>query len=60
MRFFERQEQARRQTLRLLLLFGVTVIALVLAVNAALALTWRLVSPGFSGYPATSLPSTAP
>lgn len=59
MRFFERQEQARRQTLWLLL-FGVTVIALVLAVNAALALTWRLVSPGFSGYPATSLPSTAP
>ena len=52
MRFFERQEQARRQTLQLLLLFGLTVIALVLAVNAALALTWRLVSPGFSGYPA--------
>jgi Zn-dependent protease with chaperone function len=52
MRFFERQEQARRQTLQLLLLFGLTVIALVLAVNAALALTWRMVSPGFSGYPA--------
>ncbi len=51
MRFFEQQEQARSQTLRLLLLFGLTVFALVLAVNAALALTWRLVSPGFSGYP---------
>jgi heat shock protein HtpX len=35
-----------------LLLFGATTVALVLAVNAALALTWRLVSPGFSGYPA--------
>lgn len=52
MRFFERQETARTQTTRLLVLFGLTVIALVLAVNAALALTWRVVSPGFSGYPA--------
>ena len=52
MRFFEEQEKARAQTLRLLLLFGLTVIALVLAVNAALALTWRVVSPGLSGYPA--------
>lgn len=52
MRFFEHQETARAQTLRLLLLFGLTLLALVLAVNAALAMTWRLVSPGFSGYPA--------
>ena len=52
MRFFDQQEQARAQTLRLLLLFGVTVIALVLAVNAALALAWRAVTPGLSGYPA--------
>lgn len=52
MRFFERQETARAQTLRLLWLFGLTVVVLVLAVNAALAVTWRLVSPGFSGYPA--------
>ena len=52
MRFFERQETARTQTLRLLLLFGLTLIALVLAVNGALALAWRLVTPGFSGYPA--------
>ena len=51
MRFFEHQETARAQTLRLLLLFGLTLLALVLAVNAALAMTWRLVSPGFSGYP---------
>ena len=52
MRFFEHQEKARAQTLRLLLLFGLTVIALVLAVNAALALSWRVMTPGFLGYPA--------
>ena len=52
MRFFEAQEQARAQTLRLLLLFGLAVLALVLAVNAALALTWHIVSPGLRGYPA--------
>ena len=52
MRFFEQQEKARAQTLRLLLLFGLAVLAVVLAVNAALALTWRVVTPGFSGYPA--------
>lgn len=52
MLFFDRQEEAREKTLRLLLLFGLTVIALLLAVNGALALTWRIVSPGFGGYPA--------
>ena len=52
MHFFEEQEKARAQTLRLLLLFGLTVLALLLGVNAALALTWRVISPGFSGYPA--------
>ena len=52
MRFFEHQERARAETLKLLLLFGVTVAVLVLAVNAALALTWRVLTPGFSGYPA--------
>ncbi|WP_426148995.1 M48 family metalloprotease [Polaromonas sp. DSR2-3-2] len=52
MRFFEAQEKARAQTLRLLLLFGLAVVVLVLAVNGALALTWRLVSPGWTGYPA--------
>ena len=52
MRFFEAQEKARAQTWRLLVLFGLAVIGLVLAVNAGLALTWRLVMPGFIGYPA--------
>ena len=52
MRFFERQATARAQTLRLLVLFGLTLLALVLAVNAALALTWHVVTPGFDGYPA--------
>ncbi len=52
MRFFEAQEQARAQTRRLLLLFALTVVALVLAVNGALALVWRLSPLGFHGYPA--------
>ncbi|RYX88681.1 MAG: peptidase M48 [Comamonadaceae bacterium] len=52
MRFFEQQEQARAQTARLLVLFAITVFGLVLAVNAALAITWRVVTPGFHGYPA--------
>lgn len=52
MLFFDAQEKARAQTLRLLVLFALAVLALVLAVNAALALTWRVISPGFSGYPA--------
>ena len=52
MRFFKEQEKARAQTLRLLLLFGLTVLVLLLSINASLALTWCLVSPGFNGYPA--------
>jgi heat shock protein HtpX len=52
MRFFERQETARAQTVRLLVLFALTVLGLVLAVNAALAITWRVVTPGLHGYPA--------
>ena len=44
MRFFEHQRQARAQTIRLLLLFTLTLLGLVVAVNAALALTWRLVA----------------
>ncbi len=52
MKFFEQQAQARAQTGRLLVLFLLTVVALVLAVNAALALTWRVVAWGSSGYPA--------
>ena len=50
--FFLAQEKARAQTLRLLVLFGFTVLGLVLAVNGALALTWRLTSPVSPGYPA--------
>ncbi|MDI1272355.1 M48 family metalloprotease [Polaromonas sp.] len=52
MRFFEHQERARGETRQLLLLFAATVAALVLAVNAALALTWHLLAPGATGYPA--------
>ena len=60
MHFFEEQEKARVQTLRLLLLFGLTVLALLLTVNGALALTWRVISPRFSGYPAYFLASIRP
>ena len=51
MRFFEQQENARAETTRLLVLFALTVLALVVAVNLALALTWRLVAHGGSAYP---------
>ena len=52
MGFFEQQERARSQTSWLLVLFALTVLGLVLAVNLALAITWRVVSPFGSGYPA--------
>ena len=52
MRFFEHQRLARAQTVRLLLLFALTLLALVVAVNAALALTWRLVAWPDASYPA--------
>lgn len=52
MRFFEQQRQARAQTVRLLLLFGLTLLVLVVAVNAALALTWRLVAWQDAAWPA--------
>ena len=52
MRFFEQQGHARAETRKLLLLFALAVLLLVLGINAALALTWRTVTPGFSGYPA--------
>ena len=48
MRFFEQQEAARGQTVRLVLLFTVAVAATVLGVHAALALCWwllRMLSP---------------
>ena len=51
MRFFEQQRQARTQTVRLLLLFAFTLLVLVVAVNAALALTWRLVAWQDATYP---------
>ena len=51
MRFFEQQRQARAQTVRLLLLFAFTLLVLVVAVNAALALTWRLVAWQDATYP---------
>ncbi|MDR7096945.1 M48 family metalloprotease [Hydrogenophaga laconesensis] len=42
MRFFEFQRDARGQTRRLLVAFGLTVLLLLVAVNAALALAWGL------------------
>ena len=51
MRFFEQQRQARAQTVRLLLLFALTLFILVIAVNAALALTWRLLVWQDAAYP---------
>ena len=52
MRFFEQQRQARAQTVRLLLLFALTLLVLIVAVNAALALTWRLIAWQDAAYPA--------
>ncbi|OOG81220.1 peptidase M48, partial [Hydrogenophaga sp. A37] len=42
MLIFESQREARGQTLKLLLAFGLTVLLLLVAVNAALALAWGL------------------
>ena len=42
MRFFEFQREARGETARLLLAFGITVLLLLVAVNTALALAWGL------------------
>ena len=52
MRFFEQQRLARAQTVRLLLVFGLTLLILAVAVNAALALTWRLIAWQDAAYPA--------
>ena len=52
MRFFKQQRQARAQTVRLLLLFALTLLVLVIAVNAALALTWRLLALQDAAYTA--------
>lgn len=51
MRFFHFQRDARGQTRRLLAWFAVTVLLLVLAVNAALALAWWLTVGGGLGLP---------
>ena len=52
MRFFEQQRRARAQTTRLLALFALALLLLVFAVNAALAITWRLVAWQDVAYPA--------
>ena len=51
MRFRQHQDDARRATRRLLLLFVLTVVLTVLCTNGALALVWRLMSGGLLGYP---------
>lgn len=51
MRFFEQQARARAQTRHLLTAFALTLLLLVGAVNAALALTWTVISLG-SSFPA--------
>lgn len=55
MNFFEQQEHARRQTRKLVILFGLAVIAIVLAVNGAMALVWSWTQTGYvlgiSDYP---------
>lgn len=55
MLIFESQREARAQTRRLLLAFALTVLLLVVAVNAALAVAWGLTwgywVPGDSHYP---------
>ncbi len=55
MRFFEHQDAARGQTLRLLLGFSLAVLATVVGVHLALALLWlglRLVVGGWLAFPA--------
>ncbi len=51
MRFRRHQEAAQDSTRRLLLLFLLVLLALVLAVNAALALIYNLTFPFATGYP---------
>ncbi len=46
MNFFEQQDQARRQTRTLIILFVLAVIAIVVAVNLVAALLWSLGNPG--------------
>lgn len=51
MRFRQHQDDARRATRRLLVLFLVTVALTVVCANAALALIWRLHAGGFFDFP---------
>ena len=52
MSIFSAQEKARAQTRKLVLLFALTVLCLVLAVNAGLALMWWPLQRAGIGYPA--------
>ncbi|MBC3862743.1 M48 family metallopeptidase [Undibacterium jejuense] len=55
MDFFEQQDQAHRQSRKLLILFALAVIAILVAVNVSLALIWKwgfaMRTPGHPGYP---------
>ncbi|MFZ6864283.1 M48 family metallopeptidase [Undibacterium sp. Ji67W] len=55
MDFFEQQDQAHRQSRKLLILFALAVIAILIAVNVSLALIWKwgfaMRTPGHPGYP---------
>ncbi|MFZ6687255.1 M48 family metallopeptidase [Undibacterium sp. SXout11W] len=55
MDFFEQQDQAHRQSRKLLILFALAVIAILVAVNVSLALIWKwgfaMRTSGHSGYP---------
>ncbi|GAB3541217.1 M48 family metallopeptidase [Noviherbaspirillum agri] len=47
MNFFEQQDHARRQTRTLVILFALAVMAIIIAVNAALALIWSWTQTGY-------------
>lgn len=49
MNFFEQQDHARRQTKKLIILFSLAVLAIVLVVDAALALAWMSSKTSGSG-----------
>ena len=55
MDFFEQQDQAHRQSRKLLILFALAVIAILIAVNVSLAIIWKwgfaVRTPGHPGYP---------
>lgn len=51
MNFFEQQHQARRQSRTLIILFVLALIAIVVAVNAAMALIWIWTQGGYSPDP---------